>query len=335
VPFTGYRVKAGQFIYSRIDARNGAFAIVPPGLDGAVVSKDFPIFDIDEQRVQPSFLLHFMRSGKLERQIQAMSFGATNRQRITEDNLLGMKLDLPPLPEQRRIAAILDQAETLRAKRRQTLQLLDDLTQAVFLEMFGAASAPTVAFGDLCSRMRNGVSPTAGGTESAWVLTLTAITSGRFREEARKEGKFVTSPGPEHRVQACDFLVCRGNGNAHLVGQGCFPPHDLPDVVFPDTMIAASVDAARVLPEYLAAAWATADVRRQIEAGARTTSGIYKINQRTLESISLRLPPFEEQWRFVHRARTMARNSTMRRQALAEADALFASLQSRAFSGRL
>lgn len=47
VPFTGYRIRAGQFIYSRIDARNGAFAIVSEDLDGAVVSKDFLYLTFD------------------------------------------------------------------------------------------------------------------------------------------------------------------------------------------------------------------------------------------------------------------------------------------------
>ena len=57
VPFVGYRVKGGQFIYSRIDARNGAFAIIPNYLNNAVVSKDFPIFDIDYNKIKPDILL--------------------------------------------------------------------------------------------------------------------------------------------------------------------------------------------------------------------------------------------------------------------------------------
>ena len=51
VPFSAYRVKKGQLIYSRIGASDGAFGVVPDELDGAVVSKDFPVFDVDKNKV--------------------------------------------------------------------------------------------------------------------------------------------------------------------------------------------------------------------------------------------------------------------------------------------
>jgi len=74
VPFTGYRIKPGQFIYSRIDARNGAFAIIPEELDNFVVSKDFPIFEVQNHLVISQYLLEFLKSGNIQRIIQ--NFGA-------------------------------------------------------------------------------------------------------------------------------------------------------------------------------------------------------------------------------------------------------------------
>lgn len=109
--FTGYRVKEGQFIYSRIDARNGAFALIPKSLDGAVVSKDFPIFEIDESRCMSKYLHYFATSGILAAKAKALSVGATNRQRVKEEAFLRFEIPLPPLDEQRRIAAILGEVE--------------------------------------------------------------------------------------------------------------------------------------------------------------------------------------------------------------------------------
>lgn len=114
-PFRGSRVAAGDLIYSRIDARNGAFAMVPDSLGGAVVSKDFPTFGLRADRVEASYLSHLVRAPAFWARFQAMSFGATNRQRIDERLLLAQRVYLPPLPEQRRIAAILDEADALRA----------------------------------------------------------------------------------------------------------------------------------------------------------------------------------------------------------------------------
>lgn len=105
--FRGFRVKLGQFIYSRIDARNGAFGIIPAELDGAVVSKDFPVYEVDSAEIMPSILISICTSEHFVNQIRSMSNGATNRQRIKEDVLERMLIPLPPLGEQKRIVGIL------------------------------------------------------------------------------------------------------------------------------------------------------------------------------------------------------------------------------------
>lgn len=104
VPFSGYRVKGGQFIYSRIDARNGAFAILPDALNHAVVSKDFPVFDILTEKILPSVLLFSVLQEGFIKQIQNSSFGATNRQRIKENVFGNYTITLPPLDLQNQFA---------------------------------------------------------------------------------------------------------------------------------------------------------------------------------------------------------------------------------------
>jgi type I restriction enzyme S subunit len=335
VPFTGYRVQRGQFIYSRIDARNGAFAVVPDDLHDAVVSKDFPVFDIHHDRVVSSYLAHYFRAGLVERTIQAQSRGATNRQRITEDQFLAIPIALPPLTEQRRIATILDHADTLRTKRRQALAHLDTLPQAIFHKMFGAGGFPSVRAGELMPAMRNGLSPSTGGQHHATVLTLSAITQGSFDPSANKPGAFAIGPPADKRVAATDFLMCRGNGNQALVGVGTYSRVDRADLVFPDTVIAGRVNTALVQMEYLSVAWAQRDVRKQIEALARTTNGTFKVNQQSLASIELPLPPLGLQREFAHAVAKLDRRKAGQHTAATAKDELFTSLQSRAFKGEL
>ena len=137
VPFTGYRVSEGQFIYSRIDARNGAYAIIGPELDGFVVSKDFPVFDINESKVLPHFLRRAVLSDAFINQVKNSSFGATNRMRIKEDIFEGYSIPLPGLSKQQEIVDILDRVETILNSRQQELEKLDALVKARFIEMFG------------------------------------------------------------------------------------------------------------------------------------------------------------------------------------------------------
>ena len=98
-----YSVSAGQFILSRIDARNGAFGIVPEELEGAIVTNDFLAFDINEDEVEIEFFNVFLQSPVfLEACIKA-SRGNTNRKRVEEDFFLNYEVNLPPYCEQRQL----------------------------------------------------------------------------------------------------------------------------------------------------------------------------------------------------------------------------------------
>lgn len=125
-------VRAGQLILSKIDARNGALGIVPPELDGAVVSNDFPSYSIvDPERCLPEFLGILVKSRSFVELCKASSEGTTNRVRLKEDRFLRKGIALPPLPEQRAIVSRLD---TLADKARQLTVHLDAIeTDAVRL----------------------------------------------------------------------------------------------------------------------------------------------------------------------------------------------------------
>ena len=95
-----FAVSAGQFILSRIDARNGAFGIIPEELEDAIVTNDFLAFDINEDEVERDFFKVFLQSPVfLEACIKA-SRGNTNRKRVDENFFLNYQVNLPPLPDQ-------------------------------------------------------------------------------------------------------------------------------------------------------------------------------------------------------------------------------------------
>ncbi|MGO4435818.1 restriction endonuclease subunit S, partial [Paenarthrobacter sp. RAF9] len=254
---------------------------------------------------------------------------------IRKSVLAEVLVPLPPLEEQRRIAAILDKADELRAKRRQAIAHLDALTQSTFHSMFSEITSHA-AFGSLCpDGLRNGVSPSTRGTVEQRVLTLSAVTGSSFDANSVKTSRFDRPISDNNRVSTRLFLICRGNGNRSLVGKACFPRFDIPDVGFPDTVIAAEPDFDVINPFFLEAAWSLPNVRAQIEAAAKTTNGTFKINQASLSAIQLPVPPLELQQTFATRVAAVERLKETHRKHLAELDALFASLQSRAFKGEL
>jgi type I restriction enzyme, S subunit len=113
--------QAGQFIASRIDARNGAMGLVPESLGGALVTNDFPLFNLKTERLEPAFLGWLCRTGGFVELCLRASEGTTNRVRLKEDRFLALEIPLPPLAEQRRVvariealAARIHEARTLR-----------------------------------------------------------------------------------------------------------------------------------------------------------------------------------------------------------------------------
>jgi type I restriction enzyme S subunit len=114
--------RQGQFIASRIDARNGAMGFVPASLDGALVTNDFPLFDVEAKRLLPRFLGWLCRTpGFVELCLRA-SEGTTNRVRLKEDRFLALEIPLPPLVEQHRIVARIE-ALAVRVAEARSLRL--------------------------------------------------------------------------------------------------------------------------------------------------------------------------------------------------------------------
>lgn len=96
-------VHVGQFIVSKIDARNGAFGVIPEDLEGAIVTNDFPVFDVDSTKIMPQFMVLISTTPQFVDFARKCSSGTTNRKRIDIDAFLQQAIPLPSLEEQRKI----------------------------------------------------------------------------------------------------------------------------------------------------------------------------------------------------------------------------------------
>jgi len=129
------------------------------------------------------------------------------------------------------------------------------------------------------------------------VLRLTCIKSGLVDLTERKSGDWADIDPQRFLVKADDFLIIRGNGSIDLVGRGG-RVSDAPDgIAYPDTLIRARVDPVVLYPPLLARWWDSPPVRQHIERRAKTTAGIYKVNQADLGQTPVPLAPMLEQAR--------------------------------------
>ena len=214
---------------------------------------------------------------------------------ITRQGMEKIYIMLCSQEEQKDIVNKLKKTEKIIKLTKQKLQSLDNLIKARFVELFVGKNYDIVKAGSIIKEMRNGVSPSTSGGHFEKVLTLSAITQGKFDDKAWKEGFFTDCPSAEKRITEDDFYICRGNGNKSLVGMGVYALENRPDLVFPDTVIAAHIDTERMVLPYLWIMWQQPEVRKQLESGARTTNGTYKINQKVISEIKIICPPINEQ----------------------------------------
>ena len=133
---TQYTVQRGDLLVTNMGTV-GRTCVVPDDLEASIISSHLIKVSLDEKKAWPAYVswaLNFCPS--VLSQIELRCHGAIMAG-FNTSLLRQLRVPLPPLPEQRRIAAILDKADALRAKRRAALDQLDTLTQSIFLDMFG------------------------------------------------------------------------------------------------------------------------------------------------------------------------------------------------------
>jgi len=339
-------VRTGQFILSRIDARNGAFGIVPPALDGAVVSNDFPSFNLNTQRIVPEYLGWLSRSADFVELCKAASEGTTNRVRLKEEKFLTTAIALPSIVEQWRIvsrieelAVNIEEAQGLRRLAAEEAEALVSASLSVFCRS-SVWESTTVErlIGDDGLRNGKSVKPSDDG-EGIRCLTLSAMRNGRIDVSNNKPIPLVSSEAKPYLVKKGDVFIVRGNGSKELCGLAGLVPEHCDNVIFPDLFIRVPIPSDKMLPEFFVLAWNSAPTREVIEEKAKTTSGIWKINQGHILSTQLQIPPIAEQHSLVaylDGLQTKVHSlKYLQSETAAELDAMLPSILDKAFQGVL
>jgi type I restriction enzyme S subunit len=264
---------------------------------------------------------------------------------LSAKQLRTTRINLPPLPEQRRIAAILDEADALRAKRRAALAQLDEMAQAIFVEMFGdpienPSRWPILRLSEMLDGIDSGWSPTCldrPARDGEWgVLKLGAVTKCEFRPDQNKALPAELQANPKFEVNAGDLLFTRKN-TYELVAAAAFVRSTPPRLMLPDLIfrLRTKLDG-RILPAFLHALLIFPTQRRAVQSLAGGSSGsMPNISKGRLLQLGLIAPPSELQQKFADRLNFLDRLKDRCLVGQFSTDLLFTSLQHRAFSGEL
>ena len=286
----------------------------------------------------PRWVYYMLQTFGLERFSQGAGVPTLNRNLIHSE-----PISVPPLPEHRRIAAILDQADALRAKRREALAQLDRLAQSVFVEMFGdPVSNPmnwpeSHVLGDVAeivSGITKGRKISSSATRSVPYLAVANVQDKALNLAVVKEIEATEDEISRYALKKNDLLLTEG-GDPDKLGRGTLWNDELPECIHQNHVFRVRLTHGEVHPLFLNWLVGSQRGKKYFLRSAKQTTGIASINMTQLRGFPLFMPPLAMQEAFAARIHAVEVQRQAHRAALAELDALFASLQHRAFRGEL
>ncbi|MBF0422175.1 MAG: restriction endonuclease subunit S [Magnetococcales bacterium] len=283
-----------------------------------------------------NYLWHYLDAAKED--LVARGRGATFLQ-VTKNDLSTLPIPLPPLPEQKRIAAILDKADAIRRKRRQALALADQFLRAVFLEMFGDPVTnpkgwPIGTIRDLLSDVRYGTSKKADTSQGAFpVLRMGNITyEGGWNLSDLKYVDLDEREQLNHLAIRDDILFNRTNSK-ELVGKTAVYDLDK-SMAFAGYLIRARVNE-NADPYYIAAYLNSDHGKATLMGMCKNIIGMANINAQEMQDICIAHPPINLQRDYRRVVDAVKKGKGLRLDGVQEAEHLFGSLTQRAFRGEL
>lgn len=244
-------VDEGDIIVARMQATNKVL-LIDKSTEDLIVSTGFLTLQ-PQKDFDGSYLAHYFQSDVFQKQKDKYCSGAT--QKAINNGAFG-KLQVPsyPLDEQKRIANILDHADALRQKRKQSLQFLDDFLRATFLDMFGdpvknIKSWTIRKFGEVCptrlGKMLDAKKQT--GKNKKLYLGNANVLWGKFNLDNLSLMDFDDREMEELRLKKGDVLICEGGE----VGRTAIWRDEIPECYFQKAIHRGRPDLSVILPEYI------------------------------------------------------------------------------------
>ncbi|MGL5370641.1 MAG: restriction endonuclease subunit S [Plesiomonas shigelloides] len=293
--------------------------------------------------VDTSYIQHALASPSVQRFIQNSSGATVGTYTISKAK--ETEIPLPPLAEQKRIAAILDKADALRRKRQQAIELADQFLRSVFLDMFG--DPVTNPKGWEVLPLINGIRSIDAGwsangentpaqNDQLGVLKISAVTSGFFRPEENKAIDAHNIPAGKKLLKPCagDLLFSRAN-TRELVAATAIVDKDYDRLFLPDKLWRVATNE-KLLPEFLHFLLKQPRMRDRLTSQATGTSGsMLNISKKKFEETLAIFPSADMQLKFAEIFKKIREVVTSEQQAMNELKLLFDSLSQKAFSGQL
>lgn len=296
---------------------------------------------LDSERIFFPYLKLVLNDQQIRSQYKKYANGGLQIN-LSKSDLLSIEILLPPLEEQKRIAAILDKADAIRQKRQKAIELADEFLRSVFLNMFGDPVTNPKGWrvhplGDFITHANNGLSRRRATEENIGqiVLRLQDVHYDGIRFEKDLNRIDLDEKEKErYSLSSGDILFVRVNGNPEYVGRSTVFTGYKEPVYHNDHLIRLKV-SREYSPFFLSYLLNMKGGRKIIRGKLKTSAGQYTVSQAGIESMQFMCPDIELQNKFCEIQAEIRKNFEKQNLQFFRTQNCFNSLSQKAFSGEL
>lgn len=342
--FSKKRVRGGDTLILNA-AHNAAYVAsktyrTQPATVGALATGEWLIVRANEKVLDADFVHHWVDHARTRSELRDLVNGI----HLYPKDVGRLRIPLPGMAEQRRIAAALNSADALRAKRRDALAEIDRMTEAIFLDLFGDSengawpvqtieaiahsSSGAIRTGPFGSQLLHGEFVDDGVA----VLGIDNAVDNEFRWGKRRyitEAKYQELR--RYTVKPGDVLITIMG----TCGRCAVIPDSIPIAINTKHLCCITLDQEKCLPIFLHAYFLHHPLARRYLAQTAKGAIMAGLNMSIIKKMPIRLPPLADQREFARRTTAVDELKAVQRSSLVEIGHLVESLQYRAFRGEL
>jgi len=287
------------------------------------------------------YFYHLLGSPLLYHQFSAHAAGATVKN-LNIGIVEKIEISLPPLDEQKRIAAMLDKADAIRRKRAKALRLTDQFLQSVLLNMFGDPVTNSKKWSesrldevaDIASGVTKGRRFNGRKTVLVPYMRVASVQDGYLRTDIITEIEVLPEDVERYRLQPGDVLLTEG-GDPDKLGRGAVWRGEIETCIHQNHIFRVRPQESLLDSDYLSALIGSRRGKAYFAKAAKQTTGIASINMTQLKAFPALVPPLSLQSQFADLVSKNRELTARLQDAASVADALFTSITQRAFQGTL
>jgi len=342
-----FRAERGDIVVNKIWARNGSVAVVDEALSGCHGSNEFPMFSPIPERLDPRWMHWVTKTRNFWAQCEQKSQGTSGQNRIKPERFLDVEIPLPPLDEQRRIVARIEELAAkvgeARGLRTQAMKEVDAVRASATNDLFSDTNMKGVPVIELehIAEIRAGVTlgrKLIGETIRLPYLRVANVQDGRLDLRVLKEVEIYPDERQKWSLRRGDLLLTEG-GDWDKLGRGTVWQDEVPDCIHQNHIFRVRVDQTRFDPWYVSALMSSPRGKEFFQAASKQTTNLASINQRQLKSFPIFALPLGRQRAILAELETLQAKvqavESMQTETAGELDAMLPAIFNKAFKGEL